>query len=1071
MRSSVGAAVVIAGATIACSGHGAGRAGTTPDPAYATASVVAGSPHLPLGPLDTLTFSTDEGTWMSVDVSPDGALLTFDLVGQIFTVTVQGGRARQLTFGPAFAERPKFSSDGRFIVFSSDEGGPIALWRVAVTGGTPERVPPADAAGFPVALEIRSGNVGYTLSPDTATIWAPDGHYGVRPSRRIVVGDGMQCRDSIPTSFILVDRVTGRERRLASAGSDCGGSAMPGSSFTPDGTGFITAYGGKLRRIAVPSGRTTVIPFRADVQLRVRPLVRFARRVPEDSIVRARRIEHPRVSPDGSRAVFSAFNRVWTVALPREGAPHDPPRRLTELDVGEYEPAWSPDGQYVAFVTWSDTAGGEGAIYRVRTDGRGAPERLMAAGRHFSQLAYTPDGQHLFAVLRPFRVLRNQQGRDDEAARTTSDVELVWLRSDDGTAATTPIFNPPPDQYQDRRRGFVPLSQPHFLKAHSDTVLYFIGLTPTGGLIAAFHKGLNFDGAVMATSVTAGGTFSNPETVLRVKVPWGYPARWGYNSVESVDNVVLSPAGTHALVLVNQRNLFLIEVPQRQGPFPLVVVLDTLSPHVRRITSLANGAEFPNWASDGRTFTYSFGSTLYRYDIGSADSLMRDSIAGAGSGIQATRSAYTPVAIDVAVAAPRDRPTGAIAFRNGRLITLRGDEVIERGDIVVRDRRIVAIGATGRIAIPSAAHVVDVTGRTIIPGLVDLHNHVAVFQGPRLSRVWEYEANLAYGVLTSRDPQAQFTDFLTYEDLLATGQLLGPRYMNTGKGIGTSSYDVISSMDDARAILRRYTEVYQVDGLKEYLLGRRDARQRLVMAAAARGLNVTSHGHHVVKQLVENAIDGYAGHEHSVDVYPLYADVRQLLARTGITLAHQKIRNTWVRSLAREIEPAERDHLRRWYPPDFDFVSDLRAEATEAGTAEPALYEMNWKYDTAMAQLAASGGRIAVGSHGDQPGLGAHLHLWAYAKGGMPPLEILRAGTLRGAEALGFDQDLGSLEVGKLADLVVLDRNPLENIRNTTSIRYIFFNGRLRETATLDELWPTPRKQSPHWWAGHSSRE
>jgi hypothetical protein len=111
-----------------------------------------------------------------------------------------------------------------------------------------------------------------------------------------------------------------------------------------------------------------------------------------------------------------------------------------------------------------------------------------------------------------------------------------------------------------------------------------------------------------------------------------------------------------------------------------------------------------------------------------------------------------------------------------------------------------------------------------------------------------------------------------------------------------------------------------------------------------------------------------------------------------------------------------------------------------------------------LTRIVAAGGRIGVGSHGQLQGLGYHWELWSMQAGGLSNHDALRAATIFGAEALGFGDDLGTVESGKLADLVIMEGNPLDDIRNTNTIRYVMKNGRLYDGDTLDEVWPRQRK-------------
>ena len=115
-------------------------------------------------------------------------------------------------------------------------------------------------------------------------------------------------------------------------------------------------------------------------------------------------------------------------------------------------------------------------------------------------------------------------------------------------------------------------------------------------------------------------------------------------------------------------------------------------------------------------------------------------------------------------------------------------------------------------------------------------------------------------------------------------------------------------------------------------------------------------------------------------------------------------------------------------------------------------------------QIADAGGAVLLGAHGQLQGLGAHWELWMMQQGGMNAMEALRAATVDGAKYLGLDADLGTIDKGKLADLIVLDRNPLENVRNTESLNMVMLNGRLYDAKTLNEIGTTPRQRLPFWF-------
>ena len=163
--------------------------------------------------------------------------------------------------------------------------------------------------------------------------------------------------------------------------------------------------------------------------------------------------------------------------------------------------------------------------------------------------------------------------------------------------------------------------------------------------------------------------------------------------------------------------------------------------------------------------------------------LAGDTLPVPGADTLPTRPAYQPRRFDIKVTVQGYKPSGVVALRGARLISMKGDEVIERGDIVVTDNRITAIGPSGRVAIPAGAKVINVAGKTIIPGWVDVHAHTWPSTGVHKTAVPAFHANLAFGVTTMRDPQTNTGAVVTYGGRLRTGDLLGPRLFGTGRGI------------------------------------------------------------------------------------------------------------------------------------------------------------------------------------------------------------------------------------------------------------------------------------------------
>jgi imidazolonepropionase-like amidohydrolase len=367
--------------------------------------------------------------------------------------------------------------------------------------------------------------------------------------------------------------------------------------------------------------------------------------------------------------------------------------------------------------------------------------------------------------------------------------------------------------------------------------------------------------------------------------------------------------------------------------------------------------------------------------------------------------------------------------------------------------------------VPSAARRVDVKGKTIMPGIIDVHGHLGgESSGLIVQSSWPLAANLAFGVTTSHDPSNDTETVFTNAELVRSGGKLGPRVFSTGTilyGAETPFKAVVESYDDALSHLRRQ-KAAGAFSVKSYNQQRRDARQMIIKAARELQMLVVPEGGSLLYMNETHVLDGHTGVEHSVPVPRIYKDLIQLFAKSksGYTptlivgygglsgeyywYQHTKVweHQQLLRFTPREVVDAR--SRRRTMAPDDDFNHILIAQGAK--------------------QVADAGGSVQLGAHGQLQGLGAHWELWMLQQGGMTPMEALRAATSDGARYLGLDGELGTLEKGKLADLIVLDRNPLENIRHSESLAMVMLNGRLYDAKTLNEIGPSARPRLPFWF-------
>ncbi len=1115
---------------------------------------------LPLITARALTFTTDEASWVSLDVSPDGKTIVFDVLGDLYTLPLAGGNATRITSGTGWDQQPRFSPDGALITFVTDRNGSKNVWIANADGTRAKALTKSERTNF--ASPIWSADGLYVIASRAGQLWLynkdggsgvqltglrPEGaataaapapsHFGAAPSgdprylwvnvsgtvppglasgfhvedatsvqeenddaelrsnarrvgqfqiaqfdresgrtlmrtheadgafRPVASPDGKwlvyATRHDAREALKLRDLSTGEERWLVMDvqrdNSQGGGvndrDVYPASAFTPDSKALITSYHGKLWRVEVPTGRVSAIPFTAVVDQRMGPLATFEYPINDSTLV-VTQIRGAKPSPDGARIAFTALDAVYVGELVA-AAPGTPagtrtvrnPRRLTKGGTVEHAPVWSPDGRYIAYVTWTDTAGGN--IYRVRADGAVPVERLTRTAAYYDKIAYTKDGAKLYAV-RGSRFSRMRTFEDFGNLSNAAELEYVWLPAAGGE--TTRIAWTGGGQSQQGR------NVPH-VGPDSARLYVWAG---TEGLVS-----MRLDGTDRKVVVRVTGPPQPAQPLPAGATPPPPPVP---------DEVVLSPDGKRALVHADN-NVYLIAVPPVVGQAPAVSVTGGSIVPTARLTKV--GGDFIGWSSDSRTAFYSIGRSYFQYDVRAADVAVRDSIARADSVVAAggaavpgaaasatprdstkkAAPAYDAQRHDVEITASKDKPRGTVVLRGARLVTMNGDEIIESGEVVVTDNRIVAIGAAGSAAVPANARVIDVTGKTIIPGYIDIHAHNWFGWGVHRDQVTQLLANLAYGVTTQRDPQTSATDILTYTDLMETGALIGPRLYSTGPGIFAA--DNIKSLDDARDVLRRYADHYNTKTIKQYLAGDRKVRQWVIMAAKELGLTATTEGGSNLSMNLTLMQDGYPGLEHAMPIFPLMKDVVQLEAASGITYTPTLIvgyggptgLNYWLT----HYNVDEDTKLRRFTPHE-----ELDSwKTTQFFREDQYIFKGHAEQ---LAKMVNAGGRVGLGSHGELQGLGVHWEIWMMQSGGLTPHQTLRAATLHGAEAVGLGRDLGSLEVGKLADLQILDQNPLADIHNTNTIRFVMKNGRLYNGDTLDEVWPRAKALAPQWW-------
>lgn len=765
---------------------------------------------LPLKPGRTISFTTDEVTWMSLDVSPDGQTIVFELLGDLYTMPITGGSPTRISSGMALDTQPRYSPDGKRIVFVSDRSGSENLWLLDVGFTIADTTAASDTTGL---KPLTKGEKSSYSSPE----WTPDGKYIVSSKAsglgvqhfwiyNIDGGSGVDLfskkadenRNALGAAFgpddryiyfttkmgrwgynlsrfdfqvAIYDREVGKVFRLTGEVGSAMRPAvspdgkwlvyatrhdaqtgyrvcnletstdqwlaypvqrddqesrftrdfMPGYSFTPDSKSIITSFNGKLHRISVPGGEDTEIPFEVDVELEVGPLVQFQKSV-EDGPVKVRQIRWPQISPDGGKMVFTAMHKLYVKNLSDEKI-----TRLAEMDAGQFAPAWSPDSKWIAFVTWSEAEGGN--LYKVQGRG-GRVRKLSTVSAFYDTPVWRPDGSEVIVSKGPW-----QQRRDLTifTNRGGQGMDLVRIPANGGAAIRIAPL-----------RG----GNPHFADK-PDRIYVYEG---RDGLVS-----MRLDGTDRKVHVKVTG----------MKPPFG-----GTRPI-SASQIIMGKNGEQALALV-QKHIFRVTVPKIGEDAPTISVTnpDKAAFPVVKLTIV--GGLFMNWADGTDGATWSLGNTLFRHNFADAKAF-EDSLKSVKkddskkdekkNDDEEEEKTYEPATIVIELEEPRYKGKGTLVLRGARILTMAvddmKDDIIRNGAIVIEDNRITQVGSSETITTPSGAREIDVSGKTIVPGFVDTHAHMWPAWGVHRGVVWEYLSNLAYGVLTTRDPQTATTDVLT----------------------------------------------------------------------------------------------------------------------------------------------------------------------------------------------------------------------------------------------------------------------------------------------------------------------
>ena len=1028
--------------------------------------------------LRSVPIDVRQGTWVDLDVSPDGRTIAFALLGDIYTMPIAGGTSTRIAEGLAWEVQPRFSPDGRRIAFTSDRGGGDNIWVMNVDGADKKQVTNEE-----FRLLFQPG-------------WSPDGQYIVAKKhfttgRSLGTGEVWLYHASGGGGQALVKRVSEQHQK-----------ELGEPVFAPDGKTIYYTRNVSAGPIFEYAQDSNAALFTIEALTLATGEVSTVVSAPGGAV-------RPTPSPDGRLLAFIRRERAGSALFVRDLATGRETRLVGGLDrdmqetwavTGVYpNMAWTPDNRSILF--W-----GNGKLQRVDANGANLAEIPF----HVQDTREVVEPVHPRIEVAPERfttkMVRFATMSPDGRTLAYESLGKVWLKPAAGGAARRLSAG------DDTVRELFPTwSRDGRALAYvrwTDDGLGAIHLSGPGGgagrvlVGAAGHYGamaFSPDGRTLVFEVREGGGLVSPAGayspgVWKVDVAGGTPTRIatgvsqphfgatgdrlfvnaGGRGKQNLISMDMNGEARRTLASGEQAGAFRVSPDGRTLAFrqnyelwlmPLPpgaqeLAIDARGTALPIVRASRGGATWFDWSADGRQLGWSMGPTYYRV---ATAGLFPTAPAPGKSTLEPPTSG-----INLGVEVAAEKPKGLVAITGARILTMAQADggVIANGVVVVDGDRIVAVGPAETTPIPAGAVRVDATGKTIMPGLVDAHAHGPFGTGDDLvpERNWVQMQALALGTTTVHDPSNQASEVYAAKEYQQVGRFLGPRIFSVAEPVyGAKAggfFADVNSLDDALAHVRRL-KAQGAHSIKNYNQPRRNQRQQVIEAGRRENMQVVAEGGSLFGLGITHIVDGNSTFEHNLPVERFYDDVMQLWTATRVNYTPTLVvtfgglaADPYWRSHTDIFEqPLLKAHtppgvlaqsIRRPIAPEDQYVDQLSAREAK--------------------RLAERGILVSIGAHGQQPGIAAHWELWSFVRGGMSPLEALRAGTIVPAQSLGMDRDIGSLEPGKLADLVVLDANPMDDIRNSEKVAQVMLGGRLYDAATLNEVAPRVRRQPAHWW-------
>lgn len=973
--------------------------------------------------LDSKQITVGEGTNMALALSPDGETLAIDLQGTIYVLPAKGGTAKPLTDGMGDDRQPSWSPDGQRIVFQSYRGGTFHIWSVNKNGQ---------------ALTQHSSGPFDHREP----FWSPDGNSILCSSDRngnydiwqieLISGSATQVTSNLEHDYTPSFSPDGKTIAFASSRSEGAGiylvSAGVEKLLAPTGKGTPSAPAwskdGRWISYQLLAGTQTTL---MSVEVATGKIVPLSQANEDVFPFRA-------AWASNGALLYTSDGKIKRRGLEDGGTEHVPfqvtltvstpvfQRKTYDFDGSSVKtvkgircPVVSPDGKQVAFIALGDVW--------LLTIGVPKPIKLTDDTYYETDLAWSPDGKKLLF-----------------SADRAGNMDLYTMEN--STRAITRLTQTPDDEYQGswladgKKIAFLKQGLRNTLA--TGTLLQIMDLAT--GSVKAVHKPMFQPGQpswspngkyVLLAALDAYSSkfregvskflLVNSESGQAVGMNTPFPNQT--MAMRYRNGPIWSPDGTK-LAYVKDALLWVIDV-DADGQF---------SGQPRAITSEL--AEAPTWTGDSKSIVYVATDHLRKVTL--------------------TDTSKQTIPLDLTWA--NTKPKGTVVIHAGRLFDGKSAKLKTNIDIIVEGSRIKAI-QPHRTDYPSAYKKVDASQLTVMPGLFETHSHLDAQYGEKIGRIW-----LSYGITSVREPGSDPYDAVEQREAWHSGKRPGPFHFLTGALTdgGRVYYNMATAIGSEAQLALELNRAKQLgyDLIKTYVRMPDEWQKKITEYAHKHGMTVSSHeifpaaryGVDAVEHISATSRRGYSPKLSSKALN--YEDVVQIIAQSKMVITPTlALSGGFWNLISKDTSLFNTPQFRQIYPA---YYRTAMLETAQQMGKQPTPIIANYvNAKESTKKLLDAGAHITSGT--DSPimpyGASLHVEIWNYVESGFTPFQALQTATINAAKALAVDKDLGTLEVGKIANISIVEGNPLQDIHDTQRVKYVLVNGKVY---ALEELLTHP---------------